>query len=89
MKKAMNENKIVKQVYLECESCGASLIGKHRQKDSYWTCSDGRVVCSDCLFHPLDVLAKAFYSKSFKDAKKVIREFDEECDDSFLKIKYI
>ena len=34
MKKAMNENKIVKQVYLECESCGASLIGKHRQKDS-------------------------------------------------------
>lgn len=76
-----------KKVVGDCDSCGKSL--KSNDIDGFWTDNFGRSVCFDCMNLPLDVLAKAFYAKSFKECKAVIREFDEECEDSFLKIEYV
>jgi len=78
VKKKLNDFK-------ECESCGLSLI----KSSDYWTSNTGRIVCNDCMFEPLNVLSKAFFSKDFKSAKKIIMEFDEGFDESFLGVEYV
>jgi hypothetical protein len=90
------ENTIVKTImdaeskkWIECESCGACLSGKNKQRDEYWTCTNNRIVCNDCMFEPLNVLSKVFFAKDFKNAKKIIKDFDEGFDESFLGIEYI
>lgn len=70
--------------FIECESCGKFL----KKSDKFWTCNDGRLVCNDCMFEPLNVLSKVFFAKDFKSAKNLIREFDEGFDESFLGIEY-
>jgi hypothetical protein len=63
-----------------CDSCGDGL----KKGDTYWTRTDGMVMCADCLDVPLYVLKAAYAQKTLPKAKAVIKAFDEECDDSFL-----
>jgi len=63
-----------------CDSCGDGL----KKGDTYWVRTDGMVMCGDCLIHPLYVLKEAYNQTTFAKAKAVIKEFDDDCEDSFL-----
>jgi len=74
--------KIAKKIveWESCEFCGKGL-GKN---DLVWKTSWGTSVCEDCLFYPLDVLKRAYKAKTLAKAREIIKEFDDECEESFL-----
>ena len=63
-----------------CDSCGNGL----RKGDRYWSSTGGIMMCEDCIWYPLFVLKLAYNAKTLKKAKEIIKEFDDECDASFL-----
>ena len=65
---------------LECDSCGKKL----RKGSKFWSSTDGRTMCEDCIWYPLDVLKEAYDAKTLEIARTIIKEFDDNCEVSFL-----
>ena len=63
-----------------CESCGNVL----HKGDKFWSSTGGLILCEECIWYPLEVLKEAYNAKTFAKAKAIIKEFDDECDGSFL-----
>lgn len=63
-----------------CEFCGKGLT----KEDKIWKSSWGTLVCEDCMFYPLAVLKNVYEAKTLAKARKIIEDFDEGCEDSFL-----
>jgi hypothetical protein len=75
----MKKTKLVKPLKL-CEFCGKGLT----KDDKIWKSSWGTLVCEDCVFYPLDVLKEVYEAKTLKEARGIIEQFDEGCENSFL-----
>jgi hypothetical protein len=73
-------NLLEKKNQKECVYCGKIF----ESNECYWINPEENLACIACVEESFSILKQVFNAPNFEEAKKIISDFDENFDDSFL-----